>query len=185
MGVVLLAGCLGPRQDTSAFFLLSPVLPPAAESPVPVLVGVGPITIPAYLDRPQLIVRLSDNQIALSDADRWAEPLDANIERTLEDNLAAMLPGSSFITYPWYPTEQPDYALALDFRRFEADSTGAVTLEATWSLVRAGVRVDGADALLSAQADGPGRGAAVAAHSRALAELSGQIAAAVRRAAGR
>jgi hypothetical protein len=183
--LVLLAGCLGPRQDPSAFFLLSPVPPPTAESPVPVRIGLGPITIPGYLDRLQMVHRLSDNELAVSEADRWAEPLEGNIARTLEENLAAMLPGASFVAFPWYPSEEPDYALGLEFRRFEADSSGAVTLDATWSLSRAGAPIDGAEALLGAQADGPGRGAAVAAHSRALAELSRQIAAAVRRAAGR
>jgi uncharacterized lipoprotein YmbA len=181
LGVALLAGCLGPRQDTSAFFLLSPVPPPAAEAPVPVAIGVGPVAIPGYLDRPQVVVRLSDNEIALSDADRWAEPLAANIARTLVENLAALLPGSSYVTFPWYASEEPDLALALEFRRFEADASGAVTLEATWSLARAGARVDGGTALIAEAADGPGRAAAVAAHSRALAELSRQIAVAVRR----
>ena len=185
LALVLFAACLGPRQDPSAFFLLSPVPPPAAESPVPVSIGLGPIAIPGYLDRPQVIVRLSDNEVALSDADRWAEPLAANIARTLEENLAALLPGSSYVAFPWYPSEAPDYGLALEFRRFEADSSGAVTLDATWSLGRAGAPIDGAEVRLGVPADGPGRGAAVAAHSRALAEFSRQIAAAVRRAAGR
>ncbi len=185
LGVVLLAGCLGPRQDTSALFLLSPVPPPAAESTIAVAIGLGPITIPGYLDRPQVIVRISDNQIALSEADRWAEPLAANIARTLEENLTALLPGSSYVAFPWYLSEEPDVALALEFRRFEADQTGAVTLDATWSLERAGVRIDRGDALIAEGADAPDRVAAVAAHSRALAELSRQIAAAVRRAAGR
>lgn len=185
VGLVFAAGCLGPRADSSAFFMLSPVPPPAAESPVSVRVGFGPITIPRYLDRLQMVHRLSDNEIAVSDADRWAEPLAANIARTLEQNLAAMLPGSSYVVFPWYPSEAPDFAVALHFRRFEADSSGAVTLDATWSLARAGTPIDGGGVLLGFLADGPGRGAAVAAHSRALAELSGQIAAAVRRVAGR
>ena len=184
VGLVVAAGCLGPRADSSAFFMLSPVPPPAGESPVSVRIGLGPITIPRYLDRLQMVHRLSDNEIAVSDADRWAEPLAANIARTLEENLSAMLPGSSYVAFPWHPSEEPDFALALEFRRFEADSSGAVTLDATWSLARAGTPIDGAGVVLGVQADGPGRSAAVAAHSRALAELSREIAAAVRRAAG-
>ena len=184
VGLVFALGCLGPRADTSAFFTLSPISPPAAESPVPVSIGLGPITIPGYLDRRQIVHRLSDNELAVSEVDRWAESLADNIARTLGGNLAALLPGSSYITFPWYPSEQPDLAVTVEFRRFEADAAGVLVLDATWSLARDGTRVDGGRALIEDQADGLGRGAVVAAHSRALAELSSQVAAAVRRAAG-
>lgn len=185
VGLVLVAACLGPRADSTAFFMLSPAPPAAAESPVPVRVGLGPISIPRYLDRLQMVHRVSDNQLAVSEVDRWAEPLADNIARTLEENLAALLPGSSYIAFPWYASEEPDLALALEVRRFEADSAGAVVLDATWRLARAGTPIDDGAALIEDQADGAGRSAAVAAHSRALAELSRQIATAVRGAAGR
>lgn len=179
------AGCLGPRADTSAFFLLSPVPPPAAESPVPVRIGLGPITIPGYLDRLQMVERLSDNELAVSEVDRWAEPLGGNIGRTLEANLAALLPGSAYVAFPWYASEAPDLAVSVTFRRFEADASGAVALEATWRLTRDGADVDGGAALFEDQANAPGRAATVEAQSRVLAELSAEIAAAVRRAGGR
>jgi uncharacterized lipoprotein YmbA len=165
--------------------LLSPVRPPAAEAPVPVRIGLGPITIPRYLDRLQIVERLSDNELAVSEVDRWAEPLAGNIARTLEANLAALLPGSSYTAFPWYASEAPDLALSVEFRRFEADAAGAVTLEATWRLTRDGASVGGGAALLDEQATAPGRAAAVEAQSRALAGLSAEIAAAVRRAGGR
>jgi uncharacterized lipoprotein YmbA len=186
VGVIGLAACLGPREDTSAFFLLSPAPPPPASSaPVPVAIGLGPIVLPGYLDRAQMVVRISDNQIALSDADRWAEPLAANLQRTLEENLGALLPGASFVTYPWYPSETPDHAVAITFRRFEADSTGAVVLDATWEVTTDGTRSDGRATRVEETSAAPDRAAAVAAQSRALARLAEEIAAAVRRAAGR
>lgn len=180
------AACLGPREDTSAFFLLSPAPPAAAaSSPVQVTVGLGPIVLPGYLDRAQMVVRLSDNQIALSEADRWAEPLADNLQRTLEENLATLLPGASFVDYPWYPAEAPDHAVAITFRRFEADANGAVVLDATWEVKSAGARADGRSTRIDEAAAAPDRVSAVAAQSRALARLSEEIAGAVRRAAGR
>jgi len=179
-GLVLAAACLNPRGDPSAFFLLSPASPPTNQSPVPVSVGIGPVTIPGYLDRPQMVVRLSDNEIAVSETDRWGEALGESIMRTLEENLTGLLPGSSYVRYPWYPSEAPDYAVALDVRRFEADAGGDVVLEATWRLRRDGAEVGARSVRLSESADAPDRGSAVAAQSRALAELSREIADAVR-----
>jgi len=179
------AACLGPREDLSAFFLLSPASPTSAGAPVAARVGIGPIALPGYLDRAQIVVRLSDNQVALSDADRWAEPLADNLQRTLEENLAGLLPGASFVAHPWYPSEAPDHAVAITFRRFETDATGAAVLDATWELTTDGARVERRSTRIDEAATAPDRVSAVAAQSRALARLSEEIAAAVRRAAGR
>jgi uncharacterized lipoprotein YmbA len=183
--LVASVGCLSPREDTSAFFLLSSIPPAGAPAPLQAAVGIGPIVLPGYLDRSQIVVRLSDNQVALSDADRWAEPLAANLQRTLEENLAALLPGASFIDYPWYPAEAPDHAVAITFRRFEANATGAVVLDATWQVTSSGTSASEQTTRVEEPPAGPDRGAAVAAQSRALARLTEEIAAAVRGAAGR
>jgi uncharacterized lipoprotein YmbA len=184
VAVVAAAGCLGPREDTSAFFLLSPTPSGiSAITPIDVSVGLGPIELPAYLDRSQIVVRLSDNQVALSDADRWAEPLAANLHRTLEENLANLLPGASFVDYPWYPVEAPDHAVAITFRRFEADTGGTVVLEATWEVTSSGTSSEARATRIEEAATAPDREAAVAAQSRALTRLAEEIAAAVRRAA--
>jgi uncharacterized lipoprotein YmbA len=183
--LLLLAGCLGPRQDPSAYFLLSPGPAPATVTPVPVVLGLGPVTIPGYLDRPQIVVRLSENEVALSETDRWAEPLAQHLIRTLEENLSRMLPGSSYVDYPWYESEAPDYALTLDIRRFEADAAGGVVLDATWLIQDRTTRVDGGTSRIDEVVGGLGRADAVAAQSRALARLSEEIAAAVRRAGRR
>jgi len=185
-GALAFAGCLGgPQADPTAFFLLSSPPAGAAGTAVQVSFGVGPVMLPGYLDRPQIVTRLSDNEVALAEVDRWAEPLADNLVRTLEENLAKLLPGSSSVRYPWYATDAPDYAVALDVRRFEADATGSVVLDATWTLYRGEARLDGRALRLEEPADGAGRAASVAAHSRALAEVSREIAGAVRRAAGR
>jgi len=184
VALLALAACLGPRSDPSAFFLLSSPPPDVTGTPVPVRIGVGPVTLPGYLERPQIVTRISDDEIALSEADRWAEPLADNLVRTLEENLAGLLPGSSSVGYPWYAAGAPDYAVALEVRRFEADASGAVVLDATWRLSRDDSQVAAGATRIEEQAVGFDRAAAVAAHSRALAELSREIAAAVRRTVG-
>ncbi|MGE0161370.1 MAG: membrane integrity-associated transporter subunit PqiC [Gemmatimonadales bacterium] len=186
VGLIGAAGCLSPREDTSAFFLLSPApLGVPAAAPIDIALGLGPIELPGYLDRSQMVVRLSDNQVALSDADRWAEPLADNLHRTLQEDLAALLPGASFIDYPWHAALAPDHAVAITFRRFEADAAGAVVLDATWRVTTPGRPAEARGTRIEETAAGPGRAEAVAAQSRALARLAEEIAGAVRRAAGR
>jgi uncharacterized protein len=182
---VLVTACLGPRRDTSSFYLLSPTPAASAGTPVPVSIGLGPVTLPGYLDRTQMVTRLGVNQIALAESDRWAEPLADNVVGTVRENLAALLPQSTYVAYPWYASDAPDFAVALDVRRFESDAAGAVVLEATWRLTRGATDLGSHDVRIQEQADGPGRVAAVAAQSRALGELSGQIGATIRRTAGR
>lgn len=185
MALALAAGCLGPRSDPSAFFLLSPAPAPEGATPVPVALGIGPVSIPAYLDRPELVVRVDENQITLAGADRWAEPLGDNIVRTLEENLGGLLPGSSYVDYPWFESESPDYAVSLDVHRFEVDVAGTVVLEAEWWLRDRDGAVDGGSARIMESAAGAERVDGVAAQSRALAELSRRIAARLRSASGR
>jgi len=182
VAVVFVAGCLGPQQDPSAYFLLSPAPAPVQVAPAQVVLGLGPVTIPGYLDRPQIVTRLSDNEIALAEADRWAEPLGGHITRTLEESLARLLPGSSYVDYPWFASEAPDFAITLEVRRFEADVNGDVVLDATWRLIQDGSVVAGRAVSIDETASGLGQRAAVAAQSRALAELSSELAAAVRQA---
>jgi uncharacterized lipoprotein YmbA len=176
VGVTMAAGCLGPRADLSSFFLLSSPPTLSQGAPVPVVLGIGPITLPGYLDRPQIVVRLSENEIELTESDRWAEPLAQNLARALEEDLLQLMPSSAYVDYPWYASAAPDYGISLDVRRFEADSDGVVVLDATWKLTADGDLLESRATLIEEPSGSPDRAATVAAQSRALAELSQEIA---------
>ena len=47
------------------------------------LIGLGPIRLPEYLDRPQMVVAVSENKYKLIESHRWAEKLDQNISLAL------------------------------------------------------------------------------------------------------
>jgi uncharacterized lipoprotein YmbA len=182
---IAIAGCFGPRADPSTFFQLSPVPPPAAQSPLSASIGLGPVTVPAYLDRLQLVTRLSDNQLEVNETERWAEPLAEGVARTLEENLSALLPGSTYVRFPWYAAAAPEYAVQLDLRRFEGDGVGLAVLEGTWSLSRGGEPIGGRTLRLEETGAGPTRADQVAVLSRLLSSLCSEIAVAVRGSAGR
>jgi hypothetical protein len=140
--------------------------------------GVGPVTLAPHLDRPQMVSRRG-TEIHLDELERWAEPLADGIARTLAENLEKMLASDRLWLYPWPPSAPVDVHVAVDVRRFDDEGDGTARLSARWTLFGAGGmlatgRFDRREP--SASAD---PAATVEALSRALAELSREIAKAV------
>ena len=95
--VVLATACsrmLPPQPDPSRFFVLTAMDPPTADpSPTsdrvrPLTLAVGPVRLAPYLDRNDLAIRLSADEIRYSDGERWAEPLERNVTNVLALNLS-------------------------------------------------------------------------------------------------
>ena len=128
-----LAGCsiLEPRADPTRFFVLSPAVPPdgAAVAEPALVVAVGPVRLPDYLLRPELVRRAGPNQLEPSRVDRWAEPLDRALLRVLCLDLAALLPHSSIVPFPVAPSDKPALQVELELTAFEGDRAGHVRLE--------------------------------------------------------
>ena len=183
--LIATAGCLGPRSDPSAFFMLNATVTPQQASRTTAVLGLGPITVPSYLDRPQIVVRMSENEVALAEHDRWAEPLGENLARSLEENLSALLPEASFVAYPWYASNAPRYAISVEVRRFEADAAGGVELDATWQITEGDALVGSRSTRARDSATAGDRAAMVAALSRTVGQLSREIAAGIQRIEGR
>lgn len=177
------AGC--SRTAPARFYLLSDL--PAAGIDVPSIpagscftLGIGPIEIPDYLDRPQLVTQVSPNEMQLGDFDQWAEPLGKMVMRTLADNLAALLCVENVVFYPAESAEV-DHQIIVTVTRFHALQDGTVTLSAQWQVTEGGRGnvVARKRATIRESAGDQGYAALVAAQSRALAQLSREIAEAV------
>ncbi|MEW6521567.1 MAG: PqiC family protein [Thermodesulfobacteriota bacterium] len=176
----LLASCAA-RPETK-LYLLSPLAPdtPTAEGAGQTMViGLGPVTLPDYLDRPQIVFRVSANRLTAADTHRWAEPLSANVARVLAENLAAQLPGSRILHYPWAGSEAPDYQVRVEVLRFDAGPDEAVHLSASWSVNGGQAAPRRAD--ISVAAPAHDFEALVRAESQALFHLSREIADELRR----
>jgi len=141
VAITAMTGCsiLEPRADPTRFFVLAPVAggeaaPAAAgNAPGPALVIVlGPVVLPDYLLRPEIVRRTGPNQLEPSRVDRWGEPLDRAILRVLCLDLASSLPGSSVVPFPAAPGARPDAAIEIEIVGFEADSAGVVRLQGRW-----------------------------------------------------
>ncbi|QXP84933.1 PqiC family protein [Methylococcus sp. Mc7] len=180
VAALLLGGC-GTSPDTR-FYVLS-----AAQEPVrpaverEIALGVGPVELPEYLDRPQIVTRTGQNELQLAEFDKWAESLKGSVTQVLAENLAAYLPSRKVVVYPWKRSAQVDYQLVVKVIRFEG-AGGESVLNVRWS-VSGG---DGKTELLVREsryaepAVGTDYRATVAAMSRTLARFSRDVAEAVR-----
>jgi uncharacterized lipoprotein YmbA len=119
------------------FYVLSTIADKPTEAPSDVSVGVGPINLPQYLDRPQIVTRLSSNQLAVGEFDQWGGQLDDGFARTLAGNLSLLLRTDQVQLYPWKDEESLDYAVTVDVINFEQDVDGSSLLDVYWSLLEA------------------------------------------------
>ncbi len=171
-------GCslpLTPRPDHSKFFVLSPIAAPAAAAS-PLTIGLGPITIPEYLQRQEIVTRVAPNRLLLSSNDRWAQGLESNFTQVLAQDLTATLGTTRITTYPWYRTTQIDFQIKVAVYRFEANSKGTVNLTAHWEILDgSGKLLYATDSTFTAAASSGNTTAVVAAMSAAEADLARAI----------
>ncbi len=175
---VLTTSCAS--TPASRFYTLSATGGPATTSSK-LSVAVGPVSVPAVVDRPQIVVYIGPNQVRLEDFDRWAAPLQNNIARVVADNLVLMLgtPRVTLVAQSLGP--DADYRAAIDVQSFQSAPGEAAIVDAVWTVRRI---KDGKTELGRTTVREPeqekGYGVLAAAHSRALARLSQDIADAVR-----
>jgi uncharacterized lipoprotein YmbA len=133
---VMVTGCFGGGVQDQ-FYMLQPVkeTPPSAKNPARgPLIGLGPIKVPAYLDRPQIVTAASDHEYRLAESQRWAERLDDNIARVSLENLAALVPTDRIVMHPWSRETKPDAQVALQIQELHVDPEGHARMVAFWSL---------------------------------------------------
>jgi uncharacterized lipoprotein YmbA len=178
---MLLAGCASPPKER--FYVLSPsgTAAPAA-SGLSYRVVVGPVTVPAAVDRPQIVLRAGPNRVTLQEQARWAEPLKESIPRVIAGNLAVLLGDTQAAADSQSAAAAAACRVALDIQRFDSVLGEAATLEVLWTVivVNGGAATSGRF-LIREPARGPDYDAIVAAHDRALAALSREIAAAIQK----
>ena len=177
-------GTFSPRPDPSRFFTLSS-LPQVEQGslrnstrPEKMLLGIGPIRFPGYLDRQELVIRSAQNRFEVSEHDRWAEPLQENFSRVLSENLALLLNTDLIIIYPWSPTNRPQYNVEIDVLRLEPNSERDGQLFARWSVVHSGDKKVAVvkESRIIRNAKEKSTDGSVAALSEAVGDLSREIA---------
>jgi uncharacterized lipoprotein YmbA len=145
------------------------------------VIGVGPVEMPDYLNRPQMVTRINRQELKLSEFNRWAETLEKNFTRVLAGNLSELLSTDNVLVYPWAGTVKVERQVEVHVIQFDGRPGGDVLLKAHWSLTGD----DGKDLLLMKKSQfsapaGQGYSEMVEAMNRVLAELSREIATAIK-----
>lgn len=135
----ILGGCMGGASQNSAYYVFNASQNSGRLETNTVFddqgLGVGPIKIPEFLKRPQIVTRQEKNLLSIAEFHRWGDSLDTQITGVLVENLSKMLNTQRISAYPWERPFAPGYQLYIDFRRFDGNTGGSVTLDAVWSLV--------------------------------------------------
>ncbi len=143
-------------------------------------VMVGPVTIPASVDQPEFVVQVAPNRVEVDEFNRWVAPLNDSIARAVAGDLVVLL-GTPDVASAELANFAPDYRVTIDVQRFESVQGEAATVEAVWTVRKlAGGETRSGRTVAREPVQGQGFDALAAAHSRAIATMSGDIAAAIR-----
>lgn len=122
-----LASCGSPPKS---FYLLTPEGSPPARGGIGV--GVGPVSLAAYVDRPNLVLQESGHRLAVADSHRWAGDLADNFSRVLAVNLGRALGSGSVRAYPWDNDSGLKYQITVDVIHLHGTAEGDAVLEVAW-----------------------------------------------------
>jgi uncharacterized protein len=178
-----LTGCASSPNES--FYTLSAGVPVNGATPASgefaYSIAVGPITLPEVVDRPQFVLRAGPNEVLIVELHRWAGSLRSEIPRIIADNLATDLKVKRVAAYPQSAGDNADYRVLVDIQRFDSTLGESVTIDALWTVKRVsdGVLRTGRSTTKESS-EGGSYDAVVAAHSRALATISHEIAEAIR-----
>jgi uncharacterized lipoprotein YmbA len=146
-------------------------------------IGVGPVILAEYLNRQNLMLKTSKNQIEASENHLWAGDLRHSVSRVISVNLGRELNTGNVRSYPWTRDSEIDYQVSMDIRDFVAAHDGHAHLEASWRIFSLPDRrllssetFVGKEPIANASFE-----SMVAAQSKLLARLSKAIAGAIRK----
>ena len=98
------------------------------------VIGILPVKIPKYIDRSNIVTRISQNEIKFSDFHLWASSLKDAFSRVLDENLSILLRTNNIVHYPWRNNRLVNHLISVDVIRFDGKPGENVTLIARWSV---------------------------------------------------
>jgi hypothetical protein len=174
--LLALVGC-GSTRPSNFYQLDEPAATRLSGLERGIAVGVGPINLEPYLDRPQIVMRGAGHKLELSEFNRWAEPLKDSISRVIIVNLSNMLESTRVFKVP-----RRNKAIILEFRieidiaRFDGELGGDALLVARWTLYGQDDKaVLTKVSIISESTGGEGFDNLIAAQNRTLQKLSREI----------
>jgi len=186
VAIVLSSGCALKRSKGSQIYVLDSIAATDTagatlrEAPLSV-VGVLKVTVPGWIDRPEMTRRAQGGEIVADEFARWGEPIGRGIQRVLTENLATLLPDRRVVPAPFAPSLVVHHRVDVTITEATRQADGTVLVEARFALVGPkGETLVQQRSSHRASAVAAGSGGAVTGTSEALAGLSRDIADALR-----
>src|SRR5258708_14258412 len=132
----LVAGC---SSTPSHFYTLSRVQAPSGTTsakPSELSVVVGPVSIPAIVDQPQIVVTTGQSQVTRDEFNRWASPLENNISRVVAEDLVVILGTARVSLFQQSLNADAAFRVAIEVQSFESALGEAASLNAVWVVRR-------------------------------------------------
>lgn len=127
-----LFGCSSPKN--TYYTLYAPEPPPSTALKHKTRIIVGPVTVPALVDNPQLVVKNGNNQVTFNEYQRWAVSLKADIERVIAANLVRDLSTPNVWSYSQSAFSRVDYQVLVDVQNIDSELGGVITLDVLWTI---------------------------------------------------
>jgi uncharacterized lipoprotein YmbA len=179
--VLFLSACAG-KSAPSKFYVLNSLPQSPLSAPEGGTIGVFPVTMPDYLDRPQVVTRVSENELNLDEFSRWAEPLRDSFTRALVQDLSTLLNTAKVIRTAESPGIPMALQVGVEVVQFDGTLGGDVVLVVKWGLFGEGGKklLLGKRSTFKEPTGSATYDAYVAAESRAVSALSREIAEAIK-----
>ncbi|MBU1044606.1 MAG: PqiC family protein [Candidatus Omnitrophica bacterium] len=137
---LVLNGCaLVPTTPSPRFYVLGAVSENLVSKKINIssdaLIGVGPIKIPGYQNRPQIVTQDKEKMIKFAQFDRWGESLEIGLQRIIGEDLLVMIPGVKFVLYPWNQSIEVKYQVVLEIIQLDSELDKDMFLVAQWMVI--------------------------------------------------
>jgi uncharacterized lipoprotein YmbA len=98
-------------------------------------ITIGPVEIPEYLDRPEIVTRAEQNQLVLAEFNLWGGSLKADVNRVLIDNISYVLAAEGMPVVTWKMGMTDAYRVPIQIVRFDGSPSESVVLKARWAVI--------------------------------------------------
>ena len=178
------AGCLGSSRP-ARFYTLAPltVRDGPASTVTDATLAIGPVEVPDYVDRQQIVTRTGANELVVAEFDRWGSSLDNQITGSLVTTLRDRLASRQIAVAPWRSailSGGATYRAAVSISRFDGIPGQSVVLQGRWELIAQSSDAEESlglrEATVTEQVDGTSYDALVAAMQKALVQFGQQMA---------
>jgi uncharacterized protein len=129
--ILIAISCRSTAPPISYYALSSPHTQATEATSRKIRIGIGPVALPPYLDRQQLVVRTGLHQLRIDDYHLWAAPLSEELPRILAENIMRANRSLRVERMPWGHRFAPDIVIGIQIFNFEAHASGRVHLNAS------------------------------------------------------